>query len=497
MFYFYLSITLFIYLIGIKGSVKYNKIILHCSFFLLLLLSVSNVDSFFIKNTLASFIFTLISIDFTISVFFKNEYGGRFNYSFALSIVETTKNEAKGMIKIYRKYVLFFLGFLLLCFLVVNSRSYYFNMSFLFLIPIWVSFFIVKEYFHAKKKNNIESKIVRILNYFPFSNFSPFIQVLIDRRKISIISKIIPEYNFSVKENGNDLFILIIGESARPDNMSVYGYQRETTPNLDKEKIFLFKNAYSPTPITATSVPISLTKATVNNLNVNDYSDNVVNIANSIGLKTYWFSNQGMYGDHSNAITGIAMNCNEKKWVSGYDEKLLPLLDNALNDKSARKKFIVLHLYGSHVPCNERYPDKYSFFNSGTEDDYYDNSIRYTDHIIFEVLNRIRKMKGSLIYFSDHGLERVKTNNKVHYKHGGVNASLSAFKVPMFIYNLLPFSNVDLNNENIWLTENNYQLIKKWFGIDEDLSNIFEAKEINVMDTTGKIKKLNNCDYIE
>lgn len=492
MFYIcFLFISIYYYLKIIK-SIKYNKAILHCMFFMILLFSLSNIESIVTRNILSIIFLFVISCDFIITVFFENEYGGRFNYSFALSIIETTNKEAKGMIDIYKKYFILFFCFYFFCIFTVNINFYkvspFFGFVFLF---FFFSFFVIKEYIHSIRKSNIENKFVRVLNYFPFSNLNPFLQAFLDKKKISEISRKIPKYNFKVEENGNDIFILLIGESARPDNMSAYGYKRKTTPYLDDEKNkILLNNVYSPASVTATSVPISLSNAKVGDYKISDYSDNVVNVANSIGFKTYWFSNQGKHGDHSNAITGIAMNCDEKEWVSGFDENLLPLLDSALSDQDRRKKFIVLHLYGSHVPCKERYPESSSFYKGECEDDYYDNSIKYTDYLIFEILNRIKERNGSLIYFSDHGLERINDNGDIIYKHGGVNSSKEAFKIPMFIYNPVSVCEMGEFTNKIWLTENNYQLIKKWFGIRDDIniSELFFENSVMVMDTTGKIK---------
>ncbi|MEQ5091678.1 hypothetical protein ABN224_16960 [Providencia rettgeri] len=47
-----------------------------------------------------------------------------------------------------------------------------------------------------------------------------------------------------------------------------------------------------------------------------------------------------------------------------------------------------------------------------------------------------------------------------------------------------------MDDNKVWLTENNYELIKKWFGIidNENISNLFYENNATVMDTTGKIK---------
>ena len=83
--------------------------------------------------------------------------------------------------------------------------------------------------------------------------------------------------------------------------------------------------------------------------------------ANHAGFKTYWLSNQGKGNPKTSVISVIANMAQHKKWNEfiGYDEELLPFLDNALNDNSSNKKLIVLHTYGSHEPACNRFPSTY------------------------------------------------------------------------------------------------------------------------------------------
>ena len=115
--------------------------------------------------------------------------------------------------------------------------------------------------------------------------------------------------------------------------MGIYGYPRDTTPQLQQEssRLLLFTRAIAGAPVTATAVPLALSADRVERHNIDAYSDNIINIANRAGLKTFWFSKQGMYGDYSNAITGIAMNAAERQWLDDdYDGSLLPAFKQAL-----------------------------------------------------------------------------------------------------------------------------------------------------------------------
>ncbi len=51
------------------------------------------------------------------------------------------------------------------------------------------------------------------------------------------IADTIISLNMVITDNNTDVFVLVIGESAaRTDNMSIYGYSRPTTPELQKQK---------------------------------------------------------------------------------------------------------------------------------------------------------------------------------------------------------------------------------------------------------------------
>ena len=101
--------------------------------------------------------------------------------------------------------------------------------------------------------------------------------------------------------------------------MGIYGYQRDTTPELEKQKsqLLLFRNAVAPAPVTIMAVPLAMTADKVNIRDPKNYGDNVINIANKAGYDTYWFSHQGKGGAHNNVITRIAMNTKQHEWLEG------------------------------------------------------------------------------------------------------------------------------------------------------------------------------------
>ncbi|WP_265524931.1 sulfatase-like hydrolase/transferase, partial [Providencia rustigianii] len=243
--------------------------------------------------------------------FYNKNFNSRLEYSFALSIIETDKNEAKGMLSLYFRYIMIYLTYVLVSIYLINilpPLPQDINRIPIIILGVYLLTLFIKSYLHNKRKNNIDSFILRFIEETPISNLVPFLEVYQDKKIIRSLSSTKPTYTFSRNSDDIDTYVIVLGESARPNNMSMYGYIRKTTPYCDsqKENMLIFSRAYSPSSVTATAVPIALSKANINNLQFNDYSDNIVHIANHLGLKTFWFSNQGQYGNYSNAITGMA-----------------------------------------------------------------------------------------------------------------------------------------------------------------------------------------------
>jgi glucan phosphoethanolaminetransferase (alkaline phosphatase superfamily) len=64
-----------------------------------------------------------------------------------------------------------------------------------------------------------------------------------------------------------EVYVVVIGESARADHWQLFGYARETTPLLSRrDNLLAFGDAVSVTPATRTSVPILLSGASIDDI---------------------------------------------------------------------------------------------------------------------------------------------------------------------------------------------------------------------------------------
>jgi heptose-I-phosphate ethanolaminephosphotransferase len=224
-------------------------------------------------------------------------------------------------------------------------------------------------------------------------------------------------------------FVVIIGESLDRGHMSLYGYNRKTTPFIEstENELFVFNNVISSDTQTSGSLKKALTFA---NHEFPDYyylKPSIIDLFNALRFRTYWIDNQ--FNKVNDKVPDIYVKIARlsKAYVnlnfSKFDESVLPLLKNILDKKNETNKFIVIHLMGCHLPYKTRYPksfDKFTGFddinsvNKGilTLDqkqtiNEYDNSVLYNDFVVSSILNMVKAKKGFayVLYFSDHGEE--------------------------------------------------------------------------------------------
>ena len=240
--------------------------------------------------------------------------------------------------------------------------------------------------------------------------------------------------------------IFVIGESASRNYMHCYTptFPYENTPWMERmaaerEGFLVYRNTYSSWTQTVPVLERALTEKSQYNNKEFFESASLLDVAKKIGYRTYWFSNQGRYGQFDSAITMVAKTADEAEWTDDsytfttkYDESLLPYLTRI--DPNANN-FIVLHLMGSHIYYNNRYPDEWAKFvaadgeSAMTSAPSYANSILYTDHILAEIFNYAEKNLNlrAMVYFSDHG-ENLKIS------HNPDVFSFDMVRIPFFIY---------------------------------------------------------------
>lgn len=237
-------------------------------------------------------------------------------------------------------------------------------------------------------------------------------------------------------------YVIVIGESVWRGEMSLYGYERETTPFLDKEPdLLVFQNVVSPHAVTMNVLQKALTLADEQDASLAWTKGSFIQFMKDAGFKTYWISNQEEFGLFANLVTVLAQSADEVSFADGqqYDDMLLPKFQKALAD-TAPKKVIFVHLNGSHYTYKDRYPPAWDYFDSASFNGkaalraHYDNSIRYTDAVLKRLLDALKQetTATAFLYFSDHG-EDVSTPDSC-FCHEEAQQTKEMYEVPFVLW---------------------------------------------------------------
>ncbi|WP_309907079.1 phosphoethanolamine--lipid A transferase [Variovorax soli] len=230
------------------------------------------------------------------------------------------------------------------------------------------------------------------------------------------------------------LFVLVVGETARADHFGLNGYVRDTTPALAAHKVLSWRDVHSCGTNTLASVPCMfspLGKAGYE-ARKDDY-ENLMDVLQAAGLAVFWLDNQpgGCKGvcdriPHASAFDPLAPavksalcdgdECLDDVMLRGLDDRLAALPP----ERRAKGVVLVMHQMGSHGPAyyKRSSPDAKRFLpecktNALAECSHaelvngFDNSIAYTDRFLGKTIDWLQAQSGrydpALLYLSDHG----------------------------------------------------------------------------------------------
>ena len=277
-----------------------------------------------------------------------------------------------------------------------------------------------------------------------------------------------------------EVYVMVVGETARAHNFSLYGYPRNTNPLLSKTPgIKAFPNVTTQSNTTHKSVPMLLSAASAEDFERLFHEKGILAAFKEAGFHTVFISNQ--LPNHS-FIDFLGEQADEHYFLkkedalqgNHYDEDLLQKLDEILPKADAsssahyhyryRKLFVVLHSYGSHFNYQERYPRSFAYFKPDSRSEAksenrrdllnaYDNTIRYTDYILHGIVERLQKWEkvqaktdgvycqptSAMLYTSDHG-ENIFDDDRHLFLHAAPKASDYELHVPFIIWTSDGFS---------------------------------------------------------
>lgn len=221
------------------------------------------------------------------------------------------------------------------------------------------------------------------------------------REKETRAGRIAEELNADSATPGG-VYVLVIGESENKNHMSAYGYDRPTTPYLEKAsedpRFTLYPNAYSCHVQTVQVLSYALTAKNQYNDIPLEKAPSIIECAKAAGYKTIWISNQEKYSIYDTPTSVIASEADQELWLNHhmgtdlktevYDGEIVNFLKTMEISEPA---LLIIHLMGSHRAYWERYPESYTAFHGDNWlTDTYDNSILYTDSVLSEIYETVK-----------------------------------------------------------------------------------------------------------
>lgn len=204
-------------------------------------------------------------------------------------------------------------------------------------------------------------------------------------------------------------------------------------------EFIIFQNAYASWSQTVPVLQRALTEQSQYNQKEFYDSVSIIDAAKKAGYKTYWFSNQGRYGEYDSATTLVAKTADVSEWTddaydfSDKEDELLLKFFEKVNPHE--NNFIVFHLMGSHIYYNNRYPRAFKKWVTAdgtgmmTSAAAYANTILYTDFVLSKFFDYAKENLNlqAMIYFSDHGED-------LQISHNPDVFSFDMVRIPFFVY---------------------------------------------------------------
>ncbi len=393
--------------IGFKGTIyRYLHFLLVCIplFFTLYLLAINK------------YIFKVLFPAFILLGSLIGYYSFRYKAIFTPMILDATlHNDIRTSLDVVTLELLIFIliQFFLAFFIIKYRNKITIKKTFLHLILASLSLIILFS-INGRVTNTFKQ-------HFPGSLYYNFTEYwLLNKEKNT--SRLNPD--ISLRDNCNDstFIVFVLGESLRADHLSLNGYERKTTPNLDKrENLITLSNIYSEYTYTNPSVAHILTRADEQHYERAKTEKSFISLFNQANYHTVWLANQEAseyYYSFMKECDTIIYSHPEKsvytysKWL---DEDLLPSFNETIKKPKSCCQLVILHTIGSHWFYNSHFSDEFAQFKplanskvvtQNTKQEMinsYDNTILYMDYFVDNLIKAIENKNSILIFLSDHG----------------------------------------------------------------------------------------------
>jgi lipid A ethanolaminephosphotransferase len=397
---------------------------------------------FCFKYTTKPVLITILLLS-SLASYFMNNYKIVIDETMIQNTIETNTREVFDLLNIRFFVYLLFAGVLpsiIIYKIKIKYRSFRRELvSRLIVIPalliiIIITAFPVSDYYTSFLREHKPLRYYTNPTYYLFSTGKYIAQNLKDGEKT--ITPIGTDAKISATDTEKKLIVLVVGEAIRANRLHMNGYERETTPLIEKEDIINFPEMYSCGTTTSVSIPCMFS-----NLTRAGYSDkkaqstyNVLDVLNTAGVNILWRENNSSSKGVAERVTYEDYKTPEKNTICNpecRDEGMLVGLQEYIDSIKTGDILIVLHQMGNHGPAYyKRYPESFEKYTpvcktSQLEEctaeeisNAYDNALLYTDYFLSKIISLLKEnsqFETAMFYISDHG-ESLGENSV--YLHG-------------------------------------------------------------------------------
>lgn len=421
-----------------------------------------NALLFYITFVLLGFIGKYVLVVFfninAVAVYFINTYNVLIDKAMIGNVLNTKYEESSSFLSFTLLIYLIFLGIIPSILLIkvkivrVKFKQNLAHISLAFIFTLLLVYVNSANWLWIDKNSKTLGSLVMPWSYVVNTNRFFYHKNLENQQQILLPNAII-------QNDKKSIAVLVIGESARSANFSLYGYKKNTNPLLSK-----IKNVHSYKAKSCATYTTAGVKCILEHKNSSNLFEILPNYLFRNGVEVIWRTTN--WGEPKVLIEKYQKRKELKKLNidneidSQYDEILLSGIKEQIVSSKNNKILVVLHTSTSHGPIySKKYPQQFNKFTPICESvelakctqeeliNAYDNTIVYTDYILASLIDELKQIDAydtSMIYVSDHG-ESLGENNL--YMHG-IPSSIAPkeqLEIPFIVW---------LSNDNKKLKDN-------------------------------------------
>ena len=422
-----------------------------------------------------------------IAIYFVNTYGVIIDKSMIGNVINTNYEESRSFFSLTLIIYLIFLGIIpswfILKFKILNDpfKKFIVQVSLALIFIASLSYANASNWLWIDKYSKQLGALVMPWSYVV--NTSRF---YIHKNKKNQKEILLPKA--IVKDSTKSVVVLVIGESARRANFSLYGYHKKTNPLLSK-----LNNLYAYPANSSATYTTAGVKSILDHKKSRNLYEILPNYLYRNGIDVIWRTTN--WGEPNVTIKNYINKQDLGKIYpnksSEYDEILLCGLKERIQNSGSNKIFIILHTSTSHGPTySKKYPKQFNQFlpicesvelSKCTQEELinaYDNTILYTDYILSEMIKDLTQLKdynSTMLFVSDHGESLGEKNLYMHGLPMRI-APKEQFEIPFIVWT---------SNDSVILKEN--KSLSQYHVFHSVLD--FLAIESSVYDATMSIFK--------